>query len=134
MRRCDRGLAAAIATAAIACGVPRPVPADGFAIVGATVVARPGEAPLADAIVIVDGTRIRSVGPRSAVALPKGLEVIDGRGLWVVTPTARPGTIAAGQPADLLLVEEDPRADPRTVETPRRVIRGGRLFATSTAR
>jgi len=57
--------------------------AEGFAVVGATVVDGTGGPPLRHAVVVVQGERITAVGPRSHVALPKGLRIIDGRGRWV---------------------------------------------------
>jgi imidazolonepropionase-like amidohydrolase len=64
--------------------------ADGFAVVGATVVDGTGAAPLRDGVVVVRGERIVTVGGRPEVSLPKGLRIIDGRGRWVT-----PGLIDA---------------------------------------
>ena len=61
----------------------------GLAIVGATVINCTGAAPLADAIVLVEGDRIKALGPRARVPLPKGVRLIDGRGRFVV-----PGVLA----------------------------------------
>jgi imidazolonepropionase-like amidohydrolase len=54
------------------------------AIVGATVIDGNGGAPIADAVVMIDGARITAVGPRSAVRIPDGARQIDARGRWIV--------------------------------------------------
>ena len=58
--------------------------ADGVAIVAATVVGGTGTAPISDGVVLVEGDRIKAVGPRARVSLPKGITIVDGRGKWVV--------------------------------------------------
>ena len=117
--------------------------AEGLAIVGATVFDGTGAPALADAVVVVLKETISSVGPRSRVALPKGIPYVDGRGLFVVpgrvgrpsvaaalrervrsgaaferaladvlgTEAATPsdGTIKPGGPADLVVLDKDPR-------------------------
>lgn len=50
------------------------------AITGATLVDGTGRPPVADAVVIIEGDRIRAVGARAAVSVPAGATVIDGRG------------------------------------------------------
>lgn len=59
-------------------------PASVTAIVGATVIDGSGGAPIADAVVVVDGPRIVAVGPRAAVTVPEGATIVDGSGRWVV--------------------------------------------------
>ena len=54
------------------------------AIVGATVVDGNGGAPIADAIVLVEGPRIRAVGARTSVSVPRGARVIDGGGRYLI--------------------------------------------------
>src|SRR5258706_15124074 len=54
------------------------------AIVGATLIDGNGGAPIADAVVLIDGTRITAVGPRSAVPVPSEAREIDARGRWIV--------------------------------------------------
>lgn len=58
--------------------------ADGFAIVGATVFDGSRSPALLDGVIVVEGSKVRSVGPRSLVALPKGIPYLDGRGFFVV--------------------------------------------------
>ena len=54
------------------------------AIVGGTVVDGNGGAPIADAVVVIDGTRISAIGPRSAVTIPADARQIDARGRWLI--------------------------------------------------
>ncbi len=57
------------------------------AIVGVTVIhpERDGDAAVAkSSTVVIDGARIRAVGPADSVAVPPGATVIDGKGKWVV--------------------------------------------------
>src|SRR5688572_25641421 len=83
MRRSERRAGAALA-AAVLCLAGPALAADGFAIVGATVLDGTGGPPLEDAIVVVEGEHIKAVGPRATVPLPKGLRLVDGRGRWVM--------------------------------------------------
>jgi imidazolonepropionase-like amidohydrolase len=122
----------------------QPAAGQGFAIVGATVFDGTGKAGLRDAVLVVEKGKIRSVGPRALVPLPKGVPYLDGRGRFVVPGRVREsevvaavrgrvgggatfegalsealrsghegaprGTTEPGQPADLLLLEKDPRS------------------------
>jgi imidazolonepropionase-like amidohydrolase len=54
------------------------------AIVGGTVIDGNGGAPIADAVIVIDGARIRAIGPRSAVTIPADARQIDARGRWVI--------------------------------------------------
>jgi hypothetical protein len=71
------------------------VAAEGLAIVGATVIDGTGAPALTDAVVVVEGRKIRSVGPRSLVALPKGVPYVDGRGLFVLPGRLREPAVGA---------------------------------------
>ncbi len=51
-----------------------------FAIVGASLIDGTGAPPVADSVVIVREGKIAAAGPRSQVAVPKGMAVTDGRG------------------------------------------------------
>jgi imidazolonepropionase-like amidohydrolase len=82
-RRLRRTLLTLAALAGGLGAVPRGARAEGLAIVGATVVDG-AAAPIRDAVVLIDGDRIRAVGSRAQVALPKGITIVDGRGKWVV--------------------------------------------------
>ncbi|MCC6774479.1 MAG: amidohydrolase family protein [Gemmatimonadaceae bacterium] len=54
-----------------------------LAFVGATLIDGTGAAPLADATIVVQGTRIAAVGSRGATPVPRGARVIDVRGKWI---------------------------------------------------
>jgi imidazolonepropionase-like amidohydrolase len=59
-----------------------------IAIVGVTLIDGNGGAPLADATIVVMNEQISAVGPRSAITVPPGARIIDGRGKF-----ATPGFI-----------------------------------------
>jgi imidazolonepropionase-like amidohydrolase len=52
-----------------------------LALAGGTVCPAPGQAAIADGVVLVDGERIAAVGPGAAVAIPPGATRIDCSGL-----------------------------------------------------
>jgi hypothetical protein len=54
------------------------------AIVGATLIDGNGGPPVADAVVVIDGSRIAAAGPRAAVTVPAGARIVDGAGQFVV--------------------------------------------------
>jgi imidazolonepropionase-like amidohydrolase len=53
-------------------------------ITGATVIDATRRAPLKDAVIIIKGTRISQVGPRSGTKIPRGARLIDARGKYVI--------------------------------------------------
>jgi cytosine/adenosine deaminase-related metal-dependent hydrolase len=149
------------ALAAVTVAFARPALAvDGMAVVGATVFDGTASAPLADAVIVVAEGKVRSIGPRSMVALPKGVPYVDGRGLFVVpgqvreskvaeavskkvaggapfaraleealrdaSPRPSEATIEPGRPADLVLLEKDPRTSVDNLRSIRRVFVAGR--------
>jgi imidazolonepropionase-like amidohydrolase len=54
------------------------------AVVGGTLIDGNGGAPLADAVVLIDGARIAAVGPRGTVRVPLDARQIDARGRWIM--------------------------------------------------
>src|ERR1051326_57621 len=54
------------------------------ALVGGTVIDGNGGPPIADAIVVIDGSHISAVGPRRSVAVPAGAAETDARGRFIV--------------------------------------------------
>jgi len=65
-------------------------PAHTVAVVGATLIDGRGGAPVRDSVVVVRGDRIVAAGPRSAVRVPDGADVVDAAGL-----TLLPGLVDA---------------------------------------
>jgi imidazolonepropionase-like amidohydrolase len=65
-------------------------PADGVALVGATLIDGSGGPPLADAVVVVRRGRIESIGPRAGFTLPKRTVEVDVARRWII-----PGLIDA---------------------------------------
>jgi hypothetical protein len=55
-----------------------------FAIVGATVLDGQRDAPLRNAVVLVEDGLIADIGTRAQVKIPKGVPVVQGRGLTVM--------------------------------------------------
>ena len=55
-----------------------------IAITGATLIDGNGGPAVADAVVVINGTRIAAAGPRSKVAVPSGATVIDAKGRYLV--------------------------------------------------
>jgi imidazolonepropionase-like amidohydrolase len=60
-------------------GVPPPP----RALVGATLVDGTGATPVPDAVVILRDGKIDCAGPRSACAIPQGIDTVDLRGHWI---------------------------------------------------
>jgi imidazolonepropionase-like amidohydrolase len=54
------------------------------AIMGGTLIDGRGGPPMPDAVIVLRGDRIVSVGPRGRIAIPRGATVIDARGRWVL--------------------------------------------------
>jgi imidazolonepropionase-like amidohydrolase len=82
-------------------------------IVGATLVTDTAEVP--DAVVVIEGKRIREVGPRSMTPIPQDSTRIDGTGRYVKAD-APVRDIATGQLADLVLLDKDRKVERRMVE------------------
>src|SRR5688572_4537407 len=64
------------------CGTAPALAQDVKAVVGATVIGA-GGAPIPDAVIIIEGSRIARVGPRATTSVPSNAEVIDARGKFV---------------------------------------------------
>ncbi len=65
----------------LACGQREP---DGVALVGATVIDGSGGPALPDAVVVVRGSRIESVGTRAGFQLPERTREVDVGGRWII--------------------------------------------------
>ncbi len=64
--------------------VDRDRPVGSVVLRGATVITLRGDEVIRDADVVVSGGRIAAIGPRGRVAVPKGAEVRDLRGRWII--------------------------------------------------
>jgi imidazolonepropionase-like amidohydrolase len=51
---------------------------------GATLIDGNGGAPVNDAVIVVNGTRITAIGPRGSVQIPAGARVVDAKGRFVM--------------------------------------------------
>jgi len=60
------------------------VPTGTVAVVGGKIVTMKGDEIIADGTVLIEGNRIRAVGPRSEVTVPAGAAVIDAKGKTVI--------------------------------------------------
>ncbi len=83
---CPYLLAAVLALAG--CAGPWDVPEDAgpplISIVGAKLIDGSGAEPIADSVVVIEGTRIRAAGSRADTPVPKGSEIVDGIGKTVI--------------------------------------------------
>jgi imidazolonepropionase-like amidohydrolase len=59
-------------------------PAKCLVIQGGTLIDATGTAPLEDSVVVIEGERIKSVGKRGAIAVPKGARIIDATGKTIL--------------------------------------------------
>ena len=55
-----------------------------LAIVGGTLVDVNAKSNIADVVVIIEGNKIKAVGPRAKVKIPRGAEVIDAHGKYLI--------------------------------------------------
>ena len=61
-----------------------------IAIEGATIINGTGNPSIRNGTIVIEGARIRDVGARNEVQVPKNAQIIDGKGKWVI-----PGLIDA---------------------------------------
>jgi len=80
LRRCAFVAAAYAALSTIARGQSAPT---AVALTRVTIVDPVLDAPISDATIVIEGERIAAVGPRRAIAIPRGARVIDGRNAFV---------------------------------------------------
>jgi imidazolonepropionase-like amidohydrolase len=59
-------------------------PPASIALVGGTVVGMDGGAAIRDSVVLIEGERIRSVGPASNVKVPPGARIVPMQGRWLI--------------------------------------------------
>ena len=98
MKTCCIAFIACLAT----CSAVPVAAQDVKAVTGATVIGS-GNPPIADAVVIIEGTRITRVGPRATTSIPSNATVIDARGKFIIPGLAdmhnhvRSGSLRAQQ-------------------------------------
>lgn len=73
---------------------------------GATTIVAPGAQPIADSVVVIGGTKIRSVGPEKDVTMPQNSDRTDLTGSWIVP--LKGSRIAAGETANLIVLHHAP--------------------------
>jgi len=71
-------------------------------IVGARLIAAPGQPPIEYSVVVIENGKFRDVGPQATVPVPKGAELTRGIGM-TIEPAPGSGPIEPGRPADLVL-------------------------------
>ncbi|HVV43626.1 MAG TPA: hypothetical protein VHC72_00425 [Bryobacteraceae bacterium] len=91
-------------------------------LIGATAVFQPGGNPVQDTVIVIEGDKIRAAGERKDVPVPQNSERSDLTGKWVV-PVAG-GKIAAGEPADLFVLNTAENGSPATAAPARHMIHG----------
>jgi imidazolonepropionase-like amidohydrolase len=57
--------------------------AERLALVGGTVYVTPEQPPLDNAVVLIEGSNIAAVGRRRSITIPRGVQIIDCRGLTI---------------------------------------------------
>lgn len=75
-------------------------------LIGATTIVAPGEKPLEDSIVVIAGSKIRSVGMRKDVPVPQNSDRTDLTGAWIVP--AQGSRIEEGETANLIILHHAP--------------------------
>lgn len=61
-----------------------PASAETIALVGGSVVDLDGKAPIRDAVVLIEGERIKQIGPRASIPVPADARVIPMDGKWLI--------------------------------------------------
>lgn len=160
LRAAHGALLATFGLATACTPAPAGAPGSGLVVVGATVFDGTDASPLPDAFVVVEGDRIKAVGPQTHVPLPKGVPVLDARGkfvvpyldparlaeararlgegqpparLWAELWTGGGVALSAGRPADFVILDADPRIDVANLSRVHRTVRGGRVVAPASA-
>ncbi len=102
-----------LALVAASCSQPEEAPVQ--ILVGGTLVDGQGGAALKYPVIIIEGGRIRDVGPQTHVPIPTGSRKVDTTG-YTIRPAEGGGPIVKGGPADLVLVDAAGRVSRRMVQ------------------
>lgn len=90
-------------------------------LIGATVYVAPGAQPIQDAVVVIAGQKIRSVGERKDIPIPQDSERVDLSGKYIIP--ALGARLAVESAADLVVTRSAPDWNhPQPPE--RRMVRG----------
>ncbi len=92
------------------------------AVVGGTVIDGTGRAPVADAVVLIEGDRIRSVAPGAAV--PASADVVDAHGKYVI-PGLLDANVHLTCPLPDVLLQYDGRFTDIVIEAAQNTLRSG---------
>ena len=105
-------------------------------ILGAKVINGPSAEPIDDAVVVIRGTIIETIGTRASTPVPKGGTIVDGRGQILIAAQTldEPGptflSIETGAPADLVLLSADPLVNIQNLSAIERVMQAGQWLDT----
>ena len=93
-------------------------------LIGATTIVTPGAQPIEDSIIVIAGSKIRSVGMRKDVPVPPASDRTDLTGSWIVP--AKGSRIAIDESANLVILHHAPNGndDPTSGETGARIVDG----------
>ncbi len=91
-------------------------------LIGGTAIIKAGENPVQDTVIVISGATIRAAGIRKDVPIPQDSERTDLTGKWVVPFTG--GQIAAGEPADLFILNAGPNGAPAVGGVSRKMTHG----------
>ncbi len=78
-------------------------------LIGATTIVSPGAKPIEDSIIVIAGSKIRSVGMRKDVPVPQASDRTDLTGSWIVP--AKGSRIAVDEPANLVILHHAPNGN-----------------------
>jgi hypothetical protein len=78
-------------------------------LIGGTTIVAPGAQPIEDSIIVIAGSKVRSVGPRKDVPVPQASDRTDLTGAWVVP--AKGSRIAVDETANLVIYHHVPSGD-----------------------
>lgn len=91
-------------------------------LIGGTAILQAGGNPVQDTVIVISGATIRAAGIRKDIPIPQDSERTDLTGKWVVP--AAGGRIAAGEPADLFILNSGPNGAPAAGAVSRKMIHG----------
>lgn len=92
-------------------------------LIGGTTIVAAGDAPIEDSIVVIAGTKIRTVGMRKDVPVPQNSDRTDLTGEWIV-PTEG-SRIEAGETANMMILKHAPNG----IEPAAEADKGARIVA-----